>query len=170
MPFSSEDEILLRRATVASLYLKGWFQSRIAAEVHVTQAQISLDLAAIRSEWRESMLDDFNEAKSRELAKIDHLESTYWKAWEDSMKPIKKQRKKFTGKVDRFKPQDKQQVNEFDTIDSTEERQGNPRFLDGVMRCIEKRVDILGLDAPQKIQIDEKKLPSWIHAARPSSN
>ncbi|GAB3546387.1 hypothetical protein [Spirosoma fluminis] len=170
MPFSSEDEILLRRSTVASLYLKGWFQAKIALETGVSQQQISQDLQAIRSDWKESSLVDFNEAKAKELAKIDHLESIYWKAWEDSTRPVKKSRKKYSGKVDKTKPQDRQQVSDFDTTDITEERQGNPRFLDGVMRCIEKRVAILGLDAPQKIQVDEKKLPAWIHAARPSSN
>ena len=31
-----------------------------------------------------------------------------------------------------------------------EEQIGDPRFLDGIMKCISKRCEILGLDAPKK--------------------
>ncbi|MDB5306898.1 MAG: hypothetical protein JWO38_1100 [Gemmataceae bacterium] len=58
-----------RRVKVARGYLAGKTQSELASELGVTQACISLDLKAIRVEWRESALIDFNEARARELAR-----------------------------------------------------------------------------------------------------
>ena len=37
------------------------------------------------------------------------------------------------------------------TSDMTENQSGNPRYLDIVLNCIEKRCKLLGLDAPTKI-------------------
>lgn len=151
MPFSTEDAIAQRRATVARLYLQGWTQSAIAANQQVTQGQISQDLHAIRDEWRESALMDFNEHKIKELAKLDHLEATLWAAWEQSLKPIKKKTVKKSGKLDIKLPADKQLPSHFDQTDVEEGRLGDPRYLEGIQRCIQKRCDLLGLDAPLKL-------------------
>src|SRR5262249_44621131 len=67
-------EVALRRQQVAHLYFQGNLQSQMAAELGVTQATISLDLKALRMEWVQAALMDFNAAKARELAHIDTLE------------------------------------------------------------------------------------------------
>lgn len=151
MPQHSEDEIAQRRATVARLYLQGWYQSKIAERVGVTQQQISDDLKSIREGWRNSTIFDFNEAKMREAAKIDALEATYWEAWFKSLEPIKKKTNRMRGNVDKRKSPDKQKVDSFDQTEVVEERLGDPRYLDGVEKCIRRRCDLFGLDAPLKI-------------------
>lgn len=173
MPQHTQDEIDQRRATVAALYLKSWTQQAIADQVGVDRSQVSLDLKEIRKEWKESMVFDFNEAKGKELAKIDKLEAEYWQAWEESTRPLKRKSTRLTGDVeaktekeDAKKPKAKNLV----STESTEERLGDPRYLDGVMKCIQKRVDILGLDAPQKVQVEEKHLPSWLVAVKPKTS
>ena len=35
---------------------------------------------------------------------------------------------------------------------------GNPRFLEGLLTCIDKRCRILGLDAPHKIQLSPEEI------------
>jgi hypothetical protein len=67
-------EIQQSRQIVADRYLRGQTQWQIANCVEVTQATISYDLAAIRTEWLESSLRDFNARKAQELAKIDLIE------------------------------------------------------------------------------------------------
>lgn len=154
MPQNTDDVIAHRRATVTRLYLQGVRQYQIAAEVGVSEGQISQDLAAIRTEWRQSTLMDFNDQKIQELAKIDHLESVYWEAWHDSKKPLKKKSTKMKGEVDavaRDEDKKKQKAKHLESSETTEERLGDPRYLDGAMRCIQKRCDLLGLDAPLKI-------------------
>lgn len=153
MPQNSADVVARRRVNVARLYLQGWTQAAIAVEEGVDQSQISLDLTEIRKDWKASTLFDFNEAKTKELARIDLLESTYWTAWEASKTPLKKKQTKLRGEVlqaDMKNPQ-KQQAKALETTEATEERLGDPRYLDGVLKCIQKRVEILGLDAPFKI-------------------
>ncbi len=127
--------IAQRRDKVTEYYLKGKKQSEIAEMLGVTQATVSLDLKAIRDMWLESSLRDFDELKAQELAKIDELEAAYWAAWERSLGDV--QTKTLRGnKSDQVK-----------TI-KLEEQNGDPRFLQGVERCIQKRCELLGLTAP----------------------
>jgi hypothetical protein len=73
--------ILSRRTKVAKLYLLGKTQYEIAREVGCSQGTVGNDLSALREEWLASALLDFGEAKARELARIDNLESEAWAAW-----------------------------------------------------------------------------------------
>lgn len=127
---------------IAALYLKGKRQSDIAAELGVTQPQVSYDLKEIHKRWRESSLVDINEAKHRELARIDELERTYWEAWARSCEEKTKTRTKKT-------------LGGNATEASIEKDQmlGNPAFLAGVQWCIERRCKIFGIDAPIKSDV-----------------
>src|SRR5581483_4024403 len=78
--------ILERRKAVAERYLRGETQWEIARTLGVSQGQVSRDLKAIRQEWLNSSVCNFNELKAREIAKVDELERTYWAAWEESKK------------------------------------------------------------------------------------
>jgi hypothetical protein len=78
-----------------------------------------------------------------ELAKIDHLEETYWDAWEKS-------------KASRVKVAIKQQGDPMVVVEKTRSREksvGQTQFLEGVRWCIERRSKLLGLDAPERRQI-----------------
>jgi hypothetical protein len=109
-----------RRHQAAQLYLKGETQFAIATALAVSQPTICSDLQAIRAAWLKSSLRDFDQHRAQELAKIDHLEVTYWQGWLRSREPR-----------------------------DGEPRDGNPKFLDGVQRCIERRCKLLGIDAPE---------------------
>ena len=67
-------QIEQRRQEVGGLYLKGSTQAQIARELGVAQSTVSVDLKAIRREWRDSRIRDFNEAVAIELKKLVHLE------------------------------------------------------------------------------------------------
>jgi hypothetical protein len=129
------------RRRVADLYLKGWIQADIAEEVGLNQGTVSRDLKALHKEWLASALVDIDEAKSRELAKIDKLEREYWQAWERSQEDAETVTKKATetGGVERK-----------EGAIVTKGQAGDPRFLAGVQWCIERRCKILGIDAPEK--------------------
>src|SRR5438552_3830544 len=72
------------RQEIARKYLMGIPQNEIAAEMGVTQQQISYDLSVIRREWREAAIADINELIDRELARVGLLESEAWGGWERS--------------------------------------------------------------------------------------
>ena len=128
------------RRRISDLYLQGWLQADIAAEVGVSQQTISLDLKALQRDWLASALIDFDEAKSHELAKVDRLEREYWQAWGRSREDAETVRQE--GK--------KEGVDKI--IKTAKGQAGDPRFLVGVQWCIDKRCKILGIDAAVKMQ------------------
>lgn len=135
---------------ITALYLKGWRQIDIAEELGLSRQQIGYDIKTIQKRWRESTAINMDEAKQRELSRIDELEREYWLAWEKSKNERVMARQEKSAK---------------DTIARAsmvkEQRDGNPAFLAGVMSCIDRRCKLLGLDAPIKTQnfdIDLSKL------------
>lgn len=153
MPRKNKKEgVLERRAIVSKLYLQGWYQVDIAAEVGVTQQQVSADLKVLRSQWLESSLRDFDEARDQELFKIDNLEREYWSAWEKSKQDYKKKMTKVKGGI--------KDPNYVEKTESEVIIFGDKRFLDGVQWCITKRCEILGLNAPIKKEVVKKELPT----------
>jgi hypothetical protein len=80
-PFQRERDL----ERVTQLYLQGLSQYAIADIIGtVTRSQIARDIQEIQKRWREAGLINFNEAVNRELARVDRLEATHWRAWEKS--------------------------------------------------------------------------------------
>lgn len=127
---------------IASLYLRGWRQADIAADIGLSRQQVSYDLKTIQTRWRTQTAINLDEAKQRELARIDELEREYWAAWEASKgeRTKARQEKNVTGAVTKASME-------------KEQRDGNPAFLAGVMTCIDRRCKLLGLDAANKTEI-----------------
>lgn len=137
------------RKRIAELYLKRWLQVDIAEELGIDQSTVSRDLQVIRQQWLKSSLMDFNEAKARELARIDQLEITYWEAWDRSLEAFKSKIIKAKGNP---RTEEELKANAEQTL-KTEDRNGDPRFLQGVQWCIEQRCQILGIYAAVKQEI-----------------
>lgn len=139
----TKTQIRKDRAEIARLYLQGETQAAIGKKLGLVQQQIGYDLKAIRKEWLKSSLIDFNEAKARELAKIDNLEITCWQAWDRSNKAKRTETTTVRGEDE-------------ETISITikeEQLTGDKRFLDGVDSCIDKRIKIFGFAAPVKREL-----------------
>ncbi len=130
-------------ATIAGLYLRGYSQSAIGKRLDISQGQVSQDLQKVYKHWRESAVMDFNEAKQRELARIDVLEVEAWKAWR---RTIGKKEKTQTSHSD--KDGKRASITKDDVA-------GDPRFLSTVQWCIEQRCKILGVYAAEKMAIME---------------
>lgn len=133
------------RVEIARRYLRGETQSAIGVALGMTQQMVSYDLSIIEKRWQAAAIHDITEAKARELAKIDHLEVTYWEAWERSLEPFKSSTVKARGGVKDAKPQTAEQMTK------TEERNGSATYLVGVQWCVDRRCKLLGLDAPVKM-------------------
>jgi hypothetical protein len=133
---------------ISGLYLQGWIQAEIAAHINktrsydITRQTITRDIKTIQQRWLESSVRNFDEARAEELAKVDNLELTYWSQFEASKDPIVKRRT--SKKVD------------GETTEATQEVSlgtGDPRFLQGVQWCIDRRCKLLGLDAPTRSEV-----------------
>ena len=129
------------RLIISRLYLEGRLQADIAAHLSelrdykISQQLVSYDLKRIRQRWIKEQIDNFDEMKAQELAKIDQAERNAWEAWQKSRK-AKAQK----------------------TVERTvreEEKSGDPRYLSVVMHCVQERCKLRGLYSPQKHEIND---------------
>jgi transposase len=144
--WSQQDKFRIaeRRKTVASLYLQGKFQAEIAKEVNVDRGTISRDLQAIEGEWAKSGVMDLNAAKALALAKIDEIEREAWNAFKQSRQDAETMEVTGTTQGGKGKPEKVKKV--------THRQHGDSRFLAIILDCVKQRCEILGLDAPKKLE------------------
>ena len=140
----SKSQIARDRRKIANLYLQGRIQADIGEELDINQSTVSRDLQALQEEWKNSSLIDIDEAKAKELAKVDRLEREYWDAWERSCLDEETTRLEGTLAAGEEKGKTTKQVV------TRKGQAGDPRFLTGIQWCIERRCKILGIDAPAK--------------------
>jgi len=131
-------QIAQRRQRVAELYIKGWLQTAIAAELGISQPTVCQDLQAVRKQWRESSIRDFDAARDLELQKLDRVEREAWAAWERSQQVQESTRVVQDGSGKRAQK-------------TVEHPVGDPRYLEQIQKCIASRRALLGLDAPTRI-------------------
>jgi hypothetical protein len=139
----AEREQALNR--LANLYLTGRTQVEQAKILNVSQSQVSRDLKTLQLRWQAASIASLEEAKAKELAKIDHLERHYWRAWRRSCenKEVKATEKIGGGERDRTK-----------AATRVEGQSGNAAFLAGIQWCVEQRCKILGIVAKQEPEIN----------------
>lgn len=136
---------------IADMYVKGKSQRYIAAwlnenrEYNLSRITIRNDINKVRDEWLQSAVVDYDEAKARELAKVDKIEDEAWQAWERSVGVSETE----TQMISRSGGEETEGGQRKATI-KRENKVGDPRFLSTVQWCITKRCEILGLDAPKK--------------------
>ena len=149
-----------RRQVVARLYMQGKLQHEIGEEVQVTQSTVSRDLQAIREQWQEAAILDFNEAVNRELDRLDLYEKELWEAWERSKQPGGKTHtsvKGVTAKLSDYEITDegiqhkgkrKHVPLETSTRKTSYARDGNPMFMRLLLQVSQQRTEILMLAIP----------------------
>jgi predicted transcriptional regulator len=130
-----QDAIRARRAEVARLYCRGLPQAQIGRALGVTQQQVSLDLKAIRAEWQRVMVAEFDRLRSEQLGKIDACEAAAWEGWERSLRDAER-----TLTRKRTEP-DGEHV---EASRSVAGQAGDPRFLQVVDSCIDRRLRLIG--------------------------
>lgn len=149
-------EVERDRRNIARLYLKGEIQVDIAAQLGISQATVSRDIKFIQNEWQTERVYDINEAKQRELAKIDNLELEYWQAWRRSCENKQIVNRKGLLGAEDPKTKKRTMIGNIEVTERNEGQAGDARFLDGVMDCIKQRCAILGVEAPKRTELTGK--------------
>lgn len=133
---------------ISQLYLKGMTPKEVATQLDLSIVTVRRYTTALNKRWRESAVRNIDEAKNRELEKLDVLEAEYWKAWEESKKGTARRKEgtmKRKGAKENFL-----ETGESEILSSP----GDPKFLDGVARCIKQRAELLGLNAATRVESD----------------
>jgi hypothetical protein len=139
-------EIAKRRELVSRLYLQGKSQLAISEIVSVAPKTVFNDLKALRERWLENAAVNFSERQSRELAKIDLIEQECWDQWDRS----KKDRE-----IHSAEKEDGLNGQKTKSGLKREGQTADTSYIDKIQWCINKRCQILGLDAPSKVAMTD---------------
>lgn len=149
-PKRGKFEIKKTRNQIVELYIQGKYQSEIGEMLSLSQPQISYDLKLIQKEWAKKTTFNLDEYKKKELARIDLIEREAWIEWDRSKKEIESRTTKAMGvKKDK---KGKLSSSAIDNTNKTQGRIGDSKFLEVVLKCIERRCKLLGIDAPAKVE------------------
>lgn len=130
------------RALVAKGYLTGKSVAKIADVLNLPVSVVQSDLDTIREAWKSSAIADYNERTNIELARLDALEQVYWDAWWNSLEENERQKRE-------TRTSQRTQWTIAQVTKNTRQL-GEAQYLQGVERCIDRRIKLLGLDAPTK--------------------
>lgn len=170
--FRTEAERARDLEEISQLYLRGRSKQEIADELvrrhhyeRMSVEMIKVELQTLRKMWVQSALINYDEAKAREIAHIDELESAAWDAWNKSWgKDVIKTQEGIedrwgSPKENPVKSEEEEEKESKRTyyrkrgLETTKERFGDPRYLDQIKWCIEQRCKILGLHEPLRMAI-----------------
>lgn len=127
---------------ISELYLKGRKQYEMPAimakmNIHISESSVRRAISLLQEEWRRERIHNINALKQIQLEKIDLLEREYYAAWMRSQRMAVK-------RVSRSGTVGPNSVSE-DT-ETKEKQVGDPRFLQGIQWCVDKRCEILGIN------------------------
>lgn len=154
---------------IAELYLRGYSQDHIAEEMSrnrpytISRTMIWKDIQRIFARWEKSYVSAAHKLKMRELARLDRLEAEYWDAWERSKKDYIEVRRdhivdKRSGDGGEERGIDTNNAYErTKTVSRKEQRVGDPRYLEGIERCIKQRCLILGIESARNVNVNWRK-------------
>lgn len=143
-------------------YVRGYTFRQIAQAISdnrdysISYVTAHRDVQTILERWRQEMVKGVHEHQAAELARINAMEREAWDAWDASRQYRERtMSKRKTGHT----PGEEAQV-------TKEKMLGDPRYLQIIQWCINKRCEILGLDAPDKVEVSGSlTLASLVRAA-----
>lgn len=135
-----------RMATIADRYFTGRYrQSDIAKELGVSRATVIRDLQTLREEWKAERINDIDEAVAVELKRLERIEAENWDSWYQSKGVVEKSRssRKICAGIETVAKQ----------VESHNEC-GDPRYMNVILACVDKRCQLLGLYKPVKVDVE----------------
>lgn len=163
-----------RLEIVAQLYKRGWSLRKIQAEVMrrldlptYSLNTVHRDIRCLLDEWRESRLDDMDDALQLELARIDDTVRELWEQWEKSKEDYTRTQMKRrgtpasrnqNGQTVQHQEGQNQNPDRIRTLLVEEKTQnvvglGNPSYIAEIRQQLAERRKLLGLYAPEKKDI-----------------
>ncbi len=134
------------RVEVAKLYLQGYTQLQIADKLEIDQSTVCRDLQVVKRQWQQQALGHANELIQAELERLRLIEQQAWEAWNHS-------RQNTIGATVHEQLQEALGGN-VATRSRTDSKVGENSYLETILRVIQQRVKILGLDANNQMKAD----------------
>lgn len=152
-----------RLEIVAQFYKRGYSIRAIRAEVmrrldlatYSTQT-VHKDIQTLLKEWRESRLEDMDDALQLELTRIDDTVRELWEQWEKSKEDYTRTQRKRKGAPSQKSNEDGEGgIRTFSVEEKTQQviMLGNPAYIAEIRQQLAERRKLLGLYAPEKRDI-----------------
>lgn len=144
-----------RLEIVAPLWRKNYTYREIRVEVMkrldlkaYALSTVKSDVDTLLHEWQENRLEDTDKKVTSELARIDLVIREAWDMWEKSKQDYEKKKGKQKGVpiFDEQGVQIKVKTTYQEMLNEEYRAKGDARYLDIIIRCIERRCKLLGLD------------------------
>jgi len=133
---------VLYRMRVARLFGAGKDPATIAARLNIDLQDVNDILEEIDIEWRADSKKTVQQVRTIVVDELLETLGEYKKAWEDSKKPRE---------ISSQKKTDSAGGKRIEVAKRTEQRLGNPAYLQGVERVLKQVTDIMGISAPLKV-------------------
>lgn len=153
------DLMLISKLLLRENLTRDEIAAKIASERDYTlsQTMITVDIQELMKRWRDAYLSDIDILKGRELRRIDNLESAYWDSYDRSLKGTSSYKEDVTefisDKIGEEDDEGTKRMKKYISRKMQDERDGEVKFLNGIQWCIDKRCEILGLNAPLKAEM-----------------
>lgn len=125
----------------------------------IAHTQVYSDIKKMLITWKKEQFETIDKYVSVEVQKLDRIENEAWNAWEKSKSPLRKTKSRNSKKPNKLDAE----VNEPDyygySEETIEETSGDPRFLDILLNCQQRRAKLLGFDAPSRVDYTDKNQP-----------
>lgn len=143
-----------RRSLIAELLLQGKTYREIANAVRVKSTRsVFEDVKAVIAEWKAQQQHHVSEWIALELERIGRIEAKAWEAWERSCQNAEIHLEETGPNGDKVR-------------DVSKGQSGNPGFLDIILKCVQRRCELLGLDEPKEVNVPGLLTPEEIERRR----
>ncbi len=126
------------------MYLHGASRETISSTLGIAIKTVETYIRMSHMSWRDTSGIDMDQAMGEQLAKIAEVERESWQAWKDSKRTVS---------IPIPQPSLRQRLRS-DAVRIN--LPGDPAFLAIVLKCIDRRCRVLGLDGPHKIDITDR--------------
>ncbi|NWJ46928.1 MAG: helix-turn-helix domain-containing protein [Chloroflexi bacterium] len=144
----TKGHILHDRIKIGELYIKGWSQARIAAELGVSQATVSREIRRISTEWQQKYLGDFDAMVRKQLIEIDNVIAEAYAAWERSQQKHASQTRQLLGETG---SEASGRLQQFGMLKITvSDEVGDVAFLQLIRDMLAQKAKLLDLNLPER--------------------
>ena len=152
---ANERAIQERLSIIAPLWRRNWTYQEIRKEVMAMTGRktysletVHRDVERLLEEWSTARINDTDQRVTAELARLDLVIKEAWEMWERSKENYTKTEQRDKGAPILDVNNNKLTVRSIESMKKETEVRGvgDPRFLDVILRAMQQRIKLLGLD------------------------